>query len=136
MWLTQRLVRHAPDDVQVRIQLPLRLVDTNSEPEPHVAVIAATAALFDRHPETALLVIEVADTSKSHDLLVKAGVYAESGIAEYWVVAVRDLAVTVHRTPTSDGYADRTVVRTGVLQPADPRIPPVDLDELLPQLAP
>lgn len=47
----------------VRIQMPL-VLDPNSEPEPDLAVVTGQPSDYrERHPDTALLVVEVADTS-------------------------------------------------------------------------
>src|SRR5262245_14333663 len=51
----------------LRIQLPLAL-DPYSEPEPDVAVIVGSPRDYrDSHPTSAVLVVEVADTSLEHD---------------------------------------------------------------------
>src|SRR5438309_4698604 len=50
-------------DVFVRTQLPLAL-DVMSEPEPDIAVVAGSPRDYrDNHPSTALLILEVADSS-------------------------------------------------------------------------
>jgi Uma2 family endonuclease len=41
------------------------------------------------HPRTALLVVEVADSSLLQDRLTKAPLYAAAGIPEYWLVNLR-----------------------------------------------
>ena len=59
----------------VRPQVPLTLGD--SEPEPDLAVVTAEEdAKAERHPQAALLVIEVADSSARRDLETKARIYA------------------------------------------------------------
>ena len=42
-----------------------------------------------------LLLIEVADSSLSADLLVKADLYAEGGIAEYWIIDITNRRIHV-----------------------------------------
>jgi Uma2 family endonuclease len=59
---------------------------------------------------TALLVIEVADTTLDNDLRIKPLIYAAHGVAEYWVIEAWTLATTVHREPTETGYASVTTV--------------------------
>ncbi len=76
-------------------------------PEPDFA-IAHRNRIPRRHPETALLVAEVAISSKQVDLR-KAAVYAGAGIPIYWLVDVLAGAVLEHRDPGFDGYE---VVRT------------------------
>lgn len=101
--LTERLVPALVGRARVRVQLPL-VAGELSEPEPDVAVVPADEPR-DRHPQRALLVIEVADTTLSLDLVRKARIYAEAQVPAYWVIDVNADLVHVHRDPTPDGYA-------------------------------
>ena len=94
----------------VRVQLPIA-VGPDSEPEPDIALVPM-GGYRDRHPETAFLVIEVAETSLAADR-DKADVYSEGGIAEYWIVdTVHDLVEV--RTDVVDGvYTRVTPYRRG-----------------------
>ncbi len=97
----------------VREEKPLALA-TTSLPEPDLAVVAREAGLDESaHPTTALLVVEVADTSLPQDRLTKARLYAAAAIAEYWIVNLRDDQVEVFRAPANGVYAERTVARRG-----------------------
>ncbi len=87
---------------RVRIQLPLALSD-DSEPEPDVAVVAL-GDYDEEHPRTALLVIEVSDSSIRKDRELKPAIYAEAGILDYWIVNLRDRTIEVHREPRSGQY--------------------------------
>ena len=71
-------------------------------------VLYPPGGLEDLSPETALLAIEVSDTSLSYDRGRKAGVYALHGVRELWVIDVRSLSLIVHREPAPEGYADVT----------------------------
>jgi Uma2 family endonuclease len=83
----------------VRVQMPLAL-DAASEPEPDVAVVRGSPRDYrDHHPATALLVVEVADTTLAHDRERKASLYARAGIAEYWIVNLLDRRLEVYRDP-------------------------------------
>jgi Uma2 family endonuclease len=83
----------------VRLQAPLAL-DDDSEPEPDAAVVAGTYRDYvERHPTTAALVVEVADTSLRLDRRVKGGLYARARLPEYWIVDLVDGALEVHRDP-------------------------------------
>jgi Uma2 family endonuclease len=114
-WLTQGV----RDEYVVRPQLPLTLPD--SEPEPDLAIVRAddeTAA--ERHPRTALLVIEIADSSARYDLVVKSQIYAAADIPEYWIVLVQERAVEVLRDPDpiARSYRSRvTVSQAATLTP-------------------
>jgi Uma2 family endonuclease len=97
-FLTRLLVKALGDEYAVRPQLPLTLGARN-EPEPDLAVVRAEATFEERHPETAVLVIEVAGDSLRRDRRVKAAVYARFGIPEYWIVNLEARAVEVFTDP-------------------------------------
>jgi Uma2 family endonuclease len=100
--LTKLLVRQFSDIYELRFQLPLAVSDS-SEPEPDVAIVAA-GDYRRAHPTTALLVIEVADSSLARDR-GKAILYAGAGIPEYWIVDLTSRVVEVYSAPSSSGYA-------------------------------
>jgi aryl-alcohol dehydrogenase-like predicted oxidoreductase len=94
--------------------------------EPDVAVVAGSIGDYaDAHPTTAVLVIEVADTSLAFDRTAKASLYAKAGIPEYWMLnlAVRCLAVSRDPRPDASqpygfGYATQfTVEASGSVSP-------------------
>jgi Uma2 family endonuclease len=92
----------------LRQEGPLTLKD--SEPEPDLAVVRGREEdFFAAHPATAELAIEIAVTSLEVDR-IKAEVYAEAGIKEYWIVCPQEKRVEVYRQPKAEGYADRSVV--------------------------
>lgn len=132
--LSERLIRQLPAGVHTRVLSPLAL-SVDSEPEPDIAVVPEgnyTAA----HPTTALLVIEVADSSLPKDRGVKAALYAMSGIEDYWLVDLSARAVEVHRAPTEGRYArvERVDVN-GRLVPLAFTGVGIPIDELLAQSA-
>jgi Uma2 family endonuclease len=89
-------------DATVRIQSPLNLGD--SEPEPDIAVVPGKAGDYlHAHPTTALLVVEVAQTSLEYDREVKAPLYARAGIPEYWIVNLDGQCIEVYRDPAPMG---------------------------------
>lgn len=109
--LNRILTRAVGDAYVVRPQLPLTFSD--SEPEPDLAVVrAADEAAATRHPSTALLVVEIADSSVQRDLERKARVYARAGVPEYWLVQVKLHSVLVLRAPDpgSGTYRDTRAV--------------------------
>jgi Uma2 family endonuclease len=97
------------DTVDVRTQNPIRLA-SGAEPEPDLAIVmldpADPKAFESRHPGPAetLLVLEVADSTLSFDLGEKAQMYADHGVADYWVLDLMGHRVVVHRDPTPEGY--------------------------------
>ena len=89
----------------VRVQLPAAL-DASSEPEPDVAVVeGGPRDYLDAHPTTALLTVEVSDTSLAFDRTTKQATYARNGIPEYWIVNLIDRQIEVHRQPEGNVYA-------------------------------
>jgi Uma2 family endonuclease len=125
----------------VRAQASLDL-SPNSVPDPDVAVISGPRP---RHatrsiPTTALLVVEVADTTLSFDRHHKASLYAASGIADYWIVNLVQRQLEVYRDPVADPtqpfawrYASRTILDPGdSIAPLAAPQAPVAVADLLP----
>jgi Uma2 family endonuclease len=84
----------------IRIQMPLDVLG-ESMPEPDAAIVTAEASVRLPHPDTAVFVIEVSDSSIDLDR-DKALEYAAAGIADYWIVDVKARQVEVYRQPVPD----------------------------------
>ena len=111
----------------VRSQLSL-IAGRYSMPEPDVAVVPGRFEDYDHaHPSSALLVVEVSDSSLKMDRLTKAMVYAAAGVPEYWIANVRAGQVEVHRAPepAARRYAEITIIGR------DGRIAPVAFPDLI-----
>jgi Uma2 family endonuclease len=128
--LNAQLQKQLGDRFILRAQLPLALSD-DSEPEPDIAVVAL--GNYDReHPSTALLVIEVSDSSLRKDRR-KAAIYAAAGVAEYWIVNLSERTVEVCTIASGDRYAEaRTFHEGDVVRPL--ALPEVEIavSEILP----
>lgn len=113
--LNSLLNRVFGDRVTIGVQDPIRLAD--SEPEPDVSVLVYRADNYaEEHPTAAdiRLVIEVADTSLDEDRQVEGPTYAQNGVREYWIVNLPDDCLEIHRSPRADGaYGDQFVLRRG-----------------------
>ncbi|GBC91990.1 hypothetical protein HRbin15_00451 [bacterium HR15] len=84
----------------IRVQNPLRIGD--SEPLPDIAIVPGKPSDYrQQHPTTALLVIEIADTSLEYDRTEKMSLYASAGIPEYWIVNLNERCLEVYREPAS-----------------------------------
>ncbi|HYO16806.1 MAG TPA: Uma2 family endonuclease [Thermoanaerobaculia bacterium] len=115
----------------IRIQSPLA-VDDSSEPEPDLAVVPGSIRDYqDDHPTTALLVVEIADSSLSHDRQRKIPLYARAGIPEAWILNTRRKELEVYRNPVDGEYRSRTLLRisdsVSPLDRPDIAIPVADL---------
>lgn len=90
-------------------------------PDPDLAVIVGDPdnPTYD-NPTSALLVVEVADSSLSYDRNTKASLYAAAGVADYWIVNIPGGQLEVRRDPQPDptqefgfGYGSLTTVKPG-----------------------
>jgi Uma2 family endonuclease len=113
--LTKLLIAQLQERGTLRVQLPLALSD-DTEPEPDVAIVPL-GDYETEHPRTALLIIEVSDSTLKKDRR-KADVYASAGIAEYWIVNLGERTVEVYASPRVDRYTELRTLRTGdILRP-------------------
>lgn len=113
------------------------LVTSDSVPEPDLAIIRGLPSMFrTRHPmgDDAGLVIEVADTSVRRDRK-KAAIYAQAGIAEYWIINLEDWQLERLREPQLQGdYGSKTIYHVDEQVPlvlAGQNMGMIDLRELL-----
>ena len=105
--LTALLVGALGSRARVRVQNSLASPTSESIPQPDLAVVPP-ADYSRRRPDRALLVVEVAESSLRKDQRVKARLYAESGVPEYWIVNLADGRIEVHRDPADGAYRTRT----------------------------
>ncbi len=113
-FLTKRLydffLRRALVGLSIRREEPLRLTD--SMPEPDMAIVRGMDEDFrTRHPTTAELVVEVAVSSVALDR-ENASLYAEAGVAEYWII-LGEREVEVYRRPENGVYQERRTYHRG-----------------------
>jgi hypothetical protein len=95
------------------------------------------------HPTTAVLVVEISDTTLAQDRAIKAGLYARAGIPEYWIVNLPERVVEVYRGPVpmpgqalDHGY--RALTRLFPGETLAPRVAPeaaVPVADVLPRAA-
>ncbi len=120
--LTELWVPRLVGRATVRIQQPFVASD-ESEPEPDVAIVPK-ASYAHAHPDRAMLVIEVAESSLEYDRSTKVPLYAASGVPEVWLVDLLGRAVEVYRTPSDGRYSGlrRALVGDTLAAAADPEI--------------
>lgn len=104
--------------VRKRLQMPISLPDLDSEPEPDL-VWAKRQSYRGGHPGAAdvFLLIEVAVSSLREDLGENVELYAQAGIADYWVVDLVNRVVHVFRQPSAAGYAVHEQISAGEVSP-------------------
>ncbi|MFN8424234.1 MAG: Uma2 family endonuclease [Anaerolineae bacterium] len=115
--LTRLLVQRLGDRADVLPSSSI-LLDHWSMPQPDFVVLARPddpTEYHKRHVEPAdcLLIVEVSRSSLRFDRGVKARAYARAGVPEYWIVAVDEGVIEVHREPGADGKGYVSVVRHG-----------------------
>jgi Uma2 family endonuclease len=122
--LYERVRRLFGKGYHVRIQSPLALGE--SEPVPDIAVVKGKLTDYKHaHPTSAVLIIEVAQSSLPYDRTVKTSLYAKAGIPEYWIINLEHRQLEVYREPIESpdslfGYTYRLRL---LLQPNDTLAP-------------
>ena len=90
----------------VRIGQPLP-IGRSTDPVPDLAVVTGSIRDYAQsHPTSAVLIVEISDSSLDFDLGDKASLYASAAIADYWVVDLVNRQLVVMRTPSSTRPAD------------------------------
>jgi len=95
-------------DVQaiVRVQGSVQL-DMYNEPQPDIVLLKPRDdfyAVGGAKPSDILLIIEMADSSLKFERKIKARVYAEMGIPEYWVADLNGACVFCHLDRDGKSY--------------------------------
>ena len=101
--LLEWLVKGKADDQRVGVETTLYLAEMLFV-EPDLMLYPRTFKPQDLTGGDIILLIEVSDESLSRDLGLKAAIYADHGVRDYWVVDVEARRVIVHRDPTDEGY--------------------------------
>ena len=79
-------------------------INEDSYVEPDFVFFRKSDVLANLKPDTALLAVEIADSSLGFDLGRKAQLYATFAIREVWVINARTLVTHVMRAPGLEGY--------------------------------
>ena len=132
--LVEDALREAcPQGYDVRVQMPLA-IDPDSEPEPGIAVVSGSPRDYrDAHPSTAVLIVEVADSSLPLDRERKKNMYGRNGIPEYWILNLPDGCLEVYRNPLG-GFYHSLIVRHSqeAVSPLFCPLKNIGISELLP----
>jgi Uma2 family endonuclease len=102
----------AAQPVFVSTQDPIHL-DDFSEPEPDLALVQGTVLDYaEQHPraDQVYLIVEVSDSTLKQDCEVKDKLYAQAGIADYWVLDLKNRQLHIFRNPTPTGYTSHLIL--------------------------
>ena len=131
--LNRILSRGLDERALLSIQDPLQ-IRPRGQPQPDIMVLRPREDDYSTSHPTAsdvLLLIEVADSSLDYDLETKAAIYAQAGIADYWVVNLVGSQIIVLRQPVDGSYRSvQTLVHGDILRPLafpDLAIPVADI---------
>jgi Uma2 family endonuclease len=123
------------DKAIVRIQGSV-VLDEYDEPQPDVVLLRPKDDFYysaGPNPADMFLILEVADSSLAYDRGLKAKLYAETGIPEYWVADLKNDRLYAYSD--SDGKAYRLVREFQRGDTIAPQLLPdclLKLDDLLP----
>jgi len=94
----------------LRNQAPLQF-NSFTELEPDLALVPGNIREWEYvgidHPGTAMLALEVSESTLERDRTLKAPIYARANIPDYWIINVRDNCVEVYRDSAPDPEAPR-----------------------------
>jgi Uma2 family endonuclease len=99
--LYRELFKLVKEQGTLRSQDPITISD-NSEPEPDLVIVRNRADDYlANHPTPSdiLLLIEIADSSLKYDQQEKLPLYAEAGIADYWIFNLVDNYLECYSEP-------------------------------------
>lgn len=118
-WIKSRLylavtatLRASQSPLEALVEASIAVPD-HGVPEPDIVLTSEPEGSGLIPLATVALVIEVADTTLTNDLGVKARLYARAGIPEYWVVDVEGQIIHQLWPPEGEAYAQRREVAFG-----------------------
>jgi len=103
--LIRRLIRIVPEEFAVS-PTPSIFLTGNTMLEPDICLYPDDMESQDVRGGDILLAIEVSDTTLRKDLGMKARLYAEHGVAHYWVIDVPGSVLHRHSDPAGKAYRD------------------------------
>ena len=100
------MVNVTGDKAIVRVQGSVGL-DEYNEPQPDIVLLRPKDDFYARQlpgPSDISLIVEVAQSSLEYDRTIKARIYAQTGIAEYWVADLNHDCLFAHDDPREGAY--------------------------------
>lgn len=123
--LARMLIEVLPRPVAVAVE-PTLFLDDMSAPEPDVLVHDGALTSEEVRGPDVLLLVEVSDSSRDRDLVLKAALYARHGVRHYWVLDAERRRLVLHAEPSAEGYR-RVEVREVGARLALPFRPEIEL---------
>jgi Uma2 family endonuclease len=117
--LEKRFWRLITNDQHVWVEKPISFPNSNSQPQPDIAIVLGPETRYDAgkpHAADVLLVVEVSDTSLASDRGEMLELYAGGKVPEYWIVNLIDGAIEVYTNPRGGkkpGYKAKAEYRAG-----------------------
>lgn len=114
---SEYLMQLLGDRATIRSAKPITLPNDS---EPDIAIVQRLGLEYlEHHPysQNVFWLIEYSDSTLDKDLGIKANIYAESGILEYWVVNLRTRQVVVFRHAEDGDYHSKFTVAAGTINP-------------------
>ena len=128
-WIVQKMPRNPPHDVTVnkvqgvllsflpsgwQLRIQSAIATDGSEPEPDFAIVPGPPERYmSNHPkpQDIAVIIEVSDSSLTHDREKKGKIYARARIPIYWIINLVESQVEVYSRPSgpdpNPGYGRR-----------------------------
>jgi Uma2 family endonuclease len=119
--LGKLLYRLYAERTEITQQSPI-VVWNDSEPEPDFALVRSDFGGGVPKARDVLLAIEVSDSTLKFDRTVKLPDYARSGIAETWILNLKERQLEVYRQPSGEKYLSLQILE-GTM-PATPLFAP------------
>lgn len=113
--LTQKLIIMLAGKAVVAVQNPIRIDDYNA-PEPDISLLRPREDFYRKSlpaPQDALLLIEVSDSTVEYDRDIKKTLYAEAGIAEFWLINLKENTVERYSSPKNGSYRLAEILESG-----------------------
>ena len=132
--LNRKLTNLPGDLVIVSVQDPIQIDEYNA-PEPDIALLKPREDFYAAShptPEDVLLLIEVSDSTIEYDREIKKNIYAQAGIAEFWLVNLQENTVEIYSQPKNGNFRLVRILEAGeTLQSAAIESLILQVDEIL-----
>jgi Uma2 family endonuclease len=105
-------------DCELYIRGSLQVLGHSTYLIPDISILPNNFRASDRSVSSALLLIEVSNTTLNSDIRKKMTLCARAGAKEYWVVDTNTQSIIIHRDPVGDSFRFVQTCTTGQLASA------------------